>query len=79
MLSTACHRCGISSKGAVLPTGAVTRRWAPQTRYTLQRNTVSKLKDFGFSTLANLSLFHSNKFKGVQDSFTFIIRGLKLI
>ena len=45
VLPTACHRCGISSKGAVLPTSAMTRRWAPPTRYTLQHNTASVMKD----------------------------------
>ena len=29
----------------VLPTGAMTRRWALQTRYTLRRNTASIMKD----------------------------------
>ena len=33
MLPTASYRCDISSKGAVLLAGAMTRRWAAQTRY----------------------------------------------
>ena len=37
VLPTARHRCDISSKGAVLPAGAITRRWAASTRYTLRR------------------------------------------
>ena len=44
VLSTIRHRCDISSKGVVLPAGAMTRRWAPQTRYTLRRNTASTMK-----------------------------------
>ena len=44
VLPTARHRCDISSKGAVLP-GAMTRRWAPSTRYTLWRNPASIMKD----------------------------------
>ena len=36
----------ISSNGAMLPAGAMTRRWAPQTRYALRRNTASTMKDF---------------------------------
>ena len=39
------HRCDISSKGAVVPAGAMKRRWALQTFYTLRRNTASKMKD----------------------------------
>ena len=44
VLPTARHRCDISSKEAVLP-GAMTRRWAQLTRYTLWRNTMSIMKD----------------------------------
>ena len=43
VLPTVRHRCDISSKGAVL-TGAMTRRWALKTRYTLQRNTERTMK-----------------------------------
>ena len=39
VLPTARQRCNISLKGVVSPAGAMTRRWAPQTRYTLWRNT----------------------------------------
>ena len=39
------HRCGISWKRAVLPAGAMTQRWDPQTRYTLRRNTASVIKE----------------------------------
>ena len=45
VLPTARHRCNISSKGSVLPAGAMTQRWAPQTRYTLRRNTASIMKE----------------------------------
>ena len=45
LLLTARHRSDISSKEAVLHTGAMTRRWAPQTRYTLRRSTASIMKD----------------------------------
>ena len=38
VLPTARHRCEISSKRAVFPTGAMTRRLAPQTCFTLWRN-----------------------------------------
>ena len=38
-------RSDISSKGAVLPAGAVMRRWAQPTRYTLRRNTANIMKD----------------------------------
>ena len=44
VLPRARHRCDISSNGAVLP-GAMTRRWAPPTRYTLRRITASIMKD----------------------------------
>ena len=44
VLLTSRHYCDFSFK-AVLPAGAMTRRWAPQTRYTLQRNTASIIKD----------------------------------
>ena len=36
VLPTARHRCDISSKEAVLPLGAMTRRWDPPTHYTLR-------------------------------------------
>ena len=45
LLTTARHRCNISLKKAVLPTGVMERRWAPQTRYMFQCNTVSVLTD----------------------------------
>ena len=41
VLSTARHRCDIS----LLPAGAMTQRWVPQTRYTLRRNTANIPKD----------------------------------
>ena len=43
-LLTSLRYCDFSFK-AVLPAGAMARRWAPQTRYTLQRNTASIIKD----------------------------------
>ena len=45
MLPTDRHRWEISSKEAVLPAGTMMRRWAPPTRYTLQLNTASIMKD----------------------------------
>ena len=45
VLATPRHCCNISSKGTVFPAGAMTRRWARQTRYTLRRNTASITKD----------------------------------
>ena len=51
MLPTARHLCDISSKGAVLPTCTMTRRWAPPTRYTLRRITASIMKDLIFESL----------------------------
>ena len=36
---------GLVKSNTVLPTGATTRIWAPQTRYTLRRNTASIMKD----------------------------------
>ena len=45
MLPTALLRCNISSKGAVFPAGAMTRRLSPQTRYTFRRYTASIMKD----------------------------------
>ena len=42
---TARHCCDVSLKGAVLLAGVMSRRWAPPTRYTLPRNTVSLTKD----------------------------------
>ena len=45
VLPKARTRCDISSNGAVLHAGAMTRRWARPTRYTLQCNTVSIMKD----------------------------------
>ena len=33
VLPTARHRCNISSKRSLLAAGAMTRGWAPQTRY----------------------------------------------
>ena len=44
VLQTARHHYNISLKGAVLP-GAMMRRWAPQTRYTLERDTASITED----------------------------------
>ena len=44
LLPTACHCCEISSKGAVLPAGAMTRTWAPQTPYALRRNAASLMR-----------------------------------
>ena len=41
VLPTARHRCDISSKEVALSAGAMTRRWAPPTRYTLRHNTAS--------------------------------------
>ena len=40
-LPAARHRCDIFLKEALLRAGAMTRRWAPQTRYTFQDNTTS--------------------------------------
>ena len=48
MLPTTRHRCDIFSKEVVLPTGATTRKWALQTRYTLRHNTASMMKDLVF-------------------------------
>ena len=45
VLPTARHRCNISLKEAVLPTGAITRRWAPQTRFKHRHDTASIIKD----------------------------------
>ena len=36
---------------AVLPTGAMTRRWALQTRYRFRRNSASVMKDFIFTRI----------------------------
>ena len=44
-MPTARHRCDISSKEAVLPVGVMTRKWAPQTRYTHRCDTASIMKD----------------------------------
>ena len=41
VLPTACHRCYIYSKKAVLPAGAMIRRWTTYTRYVLWRKTAS--------------------------------------
>ena len=52
--------CNISSKGAVLPAGVMMRRWAPQTRYTLRRNTTNIMKGYDFDLnyiLAGLAAF----------------------
>ena len=46
MLPTARHRCEISSKGAMLSTGAMTQKGAPPTRYTLRPITASIMKDW---------------------------------
>ena len=46
VLPTTRHRSSIASNGAVLPARAMTRKWAPQTRYALRRNTASTMKDF---------------------------------
>jgi len=44
-LQTVCHRCNIYMQVAALPWRYdATRRWAPQTRYTLRRNTASIMK-----------------------------------
>ena len=45
VLPAARHRCNIYSTGAVLPASAMMRRWAPQTRETLWRNTALIMKD----------------------------------
>ena len=43
-----------------MPAGAKTQRWAPQTRYTLRRNTASILKDLIWSpTLQIKKFFHA--------------------
>ena len=49
VLPTDRHHSDISWKGTVLP-GAMTQRWAPQTRYLLRLNTASK-------TIASISAF----------------------
>ena len=60
------HCCDISLKGAAVPAGAMMRRWAPQTRYTLRRNTASIMKDLiGFdektiTLLLSFRLLHYN-------------------
>ena len=43
--STACYRCDISLKGAVLLAGAMTRDRPPTIRYTLRRTTAIEIKD----------------------------------
>ena len=43
--TTARHHCYISLKGDVLPTGAMVRKWALQTCYTLHHNAASLVKD----------------------------------
>ena len=43
MLPTTRHRCDLSSKKAVLPMGALTRKWDPS--YMLQHITAGLLKD----------------------------------
>ena len=51
------HRRGMSSKGVVLLTGAMTRSWVPPPRKTFRRNTASIMKEligFKFSTLRSL-------------------------
>ena len=45
VLPTDCHRCDISSKEAVYSSRAMTRRRAPAYSFTLQRNTMSIVKD----------------------------------
>ena len=45
VLPTARHYRDISLKRVVLPAGAMTRRWAPQTRRSLRRNTANIMKD----------------------------------
>ena len=45
VLPSARHCCDISSKWAMLPACAMTRKWARPTRYTLRHNTESIIKD----------------------------------
>ena len=45
VLPMARHRCDIFFKRSCVAQGAMTRRWVPQTRYTLWRNTASIMKD----------------------------------
>ena len=60
VLPTARYSCDISSRGAVLPTGTMIRRWAPQTRYTLRRNTASIKTDLIIVFTA--SLLYTNNY-----------------
>ena len=46
VLPTACHHCNNFFKKKLFCLDAMTRRWAPQTRHMLQRNTTSTMKDF---------------------------------
>ena len=76
VLPTARHRCDISSKDAVFH-GVMMRRWAPPTRYTLQRKVASTRKDLikplrtVFLTLkVNIIFLYSSMFVGVEYSQT---------
>jgi len=56
-LQTVCHRFNMDANSCVA-FGAMTRRWAPPTRYTLQRNITNKIKGwFGFGNKNFLSKF----------------------
>ena len=73
----ASHRLDISSKEAVFITGAMMRRWALPTRYTLQRNTASIMKDlilvwyksslFVFSVTVSYTVQQISSHKKIQE------------
>ena len=56
-MSTACLRCDILRK-ELWCTGAMMRRWAPLTRYTLQNNTASIKDIFWFDRTGNRTPVH---------------------
>ena len=74
IVPTARHYCDISSKGAVLPAGAMMRKWAPPTRYTLRLSTVNvmnKRLDFNLKSQNQIFILFVKLFKiKVYDGFT---------
>ena len=72
VLPTVRHRCDTSE---LCYSGAMTRRWAPETRYTLRRNTASIMKDFIWFWLEKPSSFTSVYDKILKNYLDILVAG----
>ena len=67
VLPTARLRRDISLKEAMLLAGLITRRWGPQTRYTLWRNTTYTVKDLILIIFSDMKRSHGEIEKQTSD------------